>query len=255
MAFILGAVIGAGASLVGGAMASSAASKAAKAQQQAAQSQLELQRQMWRKQLELQAPFREAGLKAQNRLMDLLGLSGDKNARGYGSLNQPFGQEQFNVDPGYKFRLSEGLKALDATAAARGGLMSGNALRGAAQYGQELGSQEFRNAYDRYQTNRANILNPLQAFAGQAQSSANVLGAAAQNYAGQGSDAIQYGGNAAASGYTGAADAWNRALGGAAGTAVSGLNAAKIYGQGGYNPYSNYANMAGGGQVPLPPIG
>jgi len=54
-------------------------------------------------------------------------------------------------------------------------------------------------------------------------------------------------GNARASGYTGSADAWNRALGGAAGTIVSGLNANQMYGSG-YNPYNNYSSNG----IPMP---
>jgi hypothetical protein len=142
-------------------------------------------------------------------------------------------------------------------------LISGNALRGATAFGQQLGSQEYQNAYDRYQTNRANVLNPLQSLLGQGQSTANTLGSAGANYAsGAGNtmmtSAANIGnlgvaaGNARASGYTGSADAWNRALGGAAGTVVSGLNANQMYGSG-YNPYNNYAGLAGGGSVAMPP--
>lgn len=274
MAFILGAVLGAGASLIGGAMASSAASKAAKAQAQSAdkaaqlqsesaKESLALQKQMYEEGVARQQPFYEAGITGQNRLMDILGLSGRTGAEGYGSAMRPFGMSDFQSDPGYAFRMKEGLKGLDQQAAARGGLISGNALRAAQQYGQDLGSQEYQNAYNRYQTNRTNVLNPLQSLLGQGQSSANTLGSAGAGYAsGAGNtmmtSAANIGnlgvaaGNARASGYTGSADAWNRALGGAAGTIVSGLNANQMYGSG-YNPYNNYAGLAGGGQVPLPP--
>jgi len=255
MAFILGAVIGAGASLIGGAMASSAASKAAKTQAKSADKATALQKQMYEEGVVRQKPFYEAGITAQNRLMDVLGLSERTGAEGYGSAMRPFGMTDFQADPGYAFRMKEGLKSLDQQAAARGGLISGNALRAAQQYGQDLGSQEYQAAYNRYQTNRANVLNPLQSMLGQGQSSANTLGAAGQSYATGAGNTMMAAGAARASGYTGAADAWNRALGGAAGTAISGLNAAQMYGSGGYNPYSNYAGLGGGGTVPLPPVG
>lgn len=275
MAFIVGAIVGAGASLIGGAMASSAASKAAKAQAQSAdkaaklQSEsareaLALEKQMYEEGVKRQQPFYEAGVAGQNRLVTLLGLGGDPNAEGYGSLMKSFSMDDFRADPGYNFRMKEGLKSLDATAAARGGLISGNALRAAQAFGQELGSQEYQNAYNRYQTNRANIIDPLQKQAGQGGTVATTLGSAGANYAsGAGNtmmtSAANIGnlnvaaGNARASGYTGAADAWNRALGGAAGTIVSGLNANQMYGSG-YNPYNNYAGLAGGGSVAMPPI-
>ena len=269
MAFIIGAIIGAGVSLVGGAMASSAAKKAATTQAQsadkaaelqsdAAKESVALQRRMYEEGLDRQQPFYEAGIKGQNRLMDILGLSDRTGAEGYGSAMRPFGMFDFEADPGYAFRMKEGLKGLDQQAAARGGLISGNALRGATAFGQELGSQEYQNAFNRYQTNRTNVLNPLQSLLGQGQSTANTLGSAGANYAsGAGStmmnSAANIGtlgvaaGNARASGYTGSADAWNRALGGAAGTVVSGLNANQMYGSG-YNPYNNYSSNG----IPMP---
>jgi len=252
MAFIIGAVIGAGASLIGGAMASSAASKAAKTQAKSADQATALQRQMYEEGVERQQPFYEAGIAGQNRLMDLLGLSKNKGAAGYGSLTKAFGMDDFQADPGYAFRMKEGLKGLDQQAAARGGLISGNALRGATAFGQQLGSQEYQNAYDRYQTNRANVLNPLQSLLGQGQSSANTLGSAGQTYASNAGTTMMAAGNARASGYTGSADAWNRALGGAAGTINSNMMYNQMFGSGGYNPYSNYGSLAGGGSVAMP---
>ena len=73
-----------GGSVISGAMGMSAASKAAKAQTQAADQSAALQREMFAKQTELQAPFREAGLTAQNKLMQYLGLSGAPGEAGYG---------------------------------------------------------------------------------------------------------------------------------------------------------------------------
>ena len=239
MAFILGAVLGAGASLIGGAMASSAASKAASTQARSADKATALQKQMYEEGVVRQKPFYEAGIAGQNRLMDLLGLSDRKTAEGYGSAMRPFGMSDFEADPGYAFRMKEGLKGLDQQAAARGGLISGNALRGATAYGQQLGSQEYQNAYDRYQTNRANVLNPLQSLLGQAQSTANTLGTSGQDYASNAGTTMMAAGNARASGYTGSADAWNRALGGAAGTINSNMMYNQMFGNGGYGPGSS----------------
>ena len=248
MAFITAALISGGAALLGGALASNAQGKAAQAQQQSASDQLALQKQMFDKQVELQAPFRQAGLTGQNRLMDVLGLSGNTQAQGYGSANQNFTPSDLTTDPSYQFRLSEGLKALDAQAAARGGLISGNALRGAENYGQNAASQEYQNAYNRYQTNRANLLNPLQSLAGQAQSSANTLGTAAQNYASTGTGSMQYGGNAAASGYLGQANSWNSALNNVGSSYNNYAMMNNLFGSNGYQPYNNYASNG----VPMP---
>ena len=89
----------------------------------------------------------------------------------------------FEQDPGYGFRMSEGLKALDRTAAARGNLLSGATLKGAQRYGQDLGSQEYQNAFNRYQTNRSNLLNPIQSLAGVGQTSTTQGITAGNNYA------------------------------------------------------------------------
>ena len=174
--------------------------RASKTQAQAAQQGIDAQERMFERQNELQEPFRQAGIGALNKLIPL-------------SDYTKFGPEQFQQDPGYAFRLSEGMKALDRTAAARGGLLSGSTLKGAQRYGQEMGSQEYMNAFNRYQTERNAQLNPLQSLAGLGQTSTNALsgmaGQMGQNYA------TGYGniGQARASGYVGGANALTSALG------------------------------------------
>jgi hypothetical protein len=121
------------------------------------------------------APYRAAGTNALAQL-----TAG--TAPG-GQFTKSFGMSDFEQDPGYGFRMSEGLKALDRSAAARGGLLSGATLKGAQRYGQDLGSQEYQNAFNRYQTNRSNLLNPLQSLAGIGQTSTNQGISAGQNYA------------------------------------------------------------------------
>jgi hypothetical protein len=163
---------------VGGALdASQAASGQAQAAKEAAGIQAsasdraaDIQRQIFERQVALQEPWRKAGEQALNRLVPL--------ATEY----TPFGMQQFQVDPGYAFRLSEGQKALERSAAARGGLISGNALRAAQQYGQEMGSQEYMNAFKRYQMEREAQLNPLQSLANVGQTGTARLGEAAQTY-------------------------------------------------------------------------
>jgi hypothetical protein len=236
MAFIVGSIIGAGASLLGGYMASQGAQSAADAQARSAKKAQELQREMWLKNLELNAPFRAAGLKAQNSLLDYLGLSGRTGAEGYGEGAQSFTMDKFKADPGYAFRMSEGLKALDANAAARGGLISGNALRAAEDYGQNAASGEYQNAFNRYYAERNAKLNPLQSLLGVGQSASQALGSAGQNYATNAGGDIMAGGAARASGYLGGANAWNQALGGVGNALSRGMVNSYMYGQN--NPYS-----------------
>jgi len=181
-------------------MGSRSASKAADVQAQATQSAQDAQERMFNKQVELQEPFRQAGVGALNKLVSL-------------SDYTKFGQDQFQQDPGYAFRLSEGMKALDRTAAARGGLLSGAALKGATRYGQEMGSQEYQNAFNRYQAERAAQLNPLQSLAGVGQTSANTLTGAAGAFGAQTGQNLQDVASARASGYLGGANALSSALG------------------------------------------
>lgn len=203
-----------GSAVIGGALSARASSKAAKAQTQAAQAAAQQQQSAFDKQAALQEPFRQGGLTAQNEIMQLLGIGGDKAAAGYGSLGKSFGAEQFQQDPGYAFRQAEGMKALERSAAARGGLMSGSAMKGIQRFGQDLASQEYQNAFNRYQVERAAKLNPLQSMMGSGQSAANVLtGSAGQ--LGQGLAGSELAaGQARASGYIGQSNALNQALGG-----------------------------------------
>ena len=208
---------------------SSASRSAARTQAAAADRSTELQREQFERQVELQEPFRQSGLAAQNRLLTLLGIgpqsgpgldgvggsllgtpigaAGDASSPEFGKYAKEFGMAQFQADPGYGFRLSEGQKALERSTAARVGLQSGAALKAAARYGQEMGSQEFQNAFNRFQAERSARLNPLQSLAGVGQTSANVLGQAGQSYAAGAGEAMGAAAQARASGYMGMANA------------------------------------------------
>jgi hypothetical protein len=185
-----------GGALLGG----NAAKKAASTQAGAANRAANLQREQFERQVELQAPFREAGVRALPELEAA-------------SRYTPFGMNQFTADPGYGFRLAEGQKALDRQAAARGGLISGGALKAAQRYGQEMGSQEYTNAFNRYQTERQARLNPLQSLAGMAQTSVGQLGQAGQAMATGVGEAGGQAAQARASGYMGGANALTQGLG------------------------------------------
>lgn len=208
-----------GSALLGGSSSRSAAStqaaaadRSAELQKQISDQQIALQREQFNRQLELQEPFRQAGVNALNKLAPL--------AAEY----TPFGMSQFQADPGYAFRLSEGQKALERSTAARTGLQSGSALKAAARYGQEMGSQEFQNAFNRYGIERERRMNPLQSLAGVGQTSAQQVGQAGQNMTagiggalgayGQGaSQAMGAAAQARASGYMGSANSLSGALG------------------------------------------
>jgi hypothetical protein len=140
------------------------------------------------------------------------------------------------------------MKGLERSAAARGLLSSGSTLKGITDYSQGQASQEYGNAYQRYQTNRANQLNPLTGILGMGQTATNNTSTAA-GQTGQGL-AQSYGneGQARASGYVGMGNALTNALGQGASmyAQMPYLNA-----QTGY--YNAMAQRAGSG-MPMPGV-
>jgi len=190
----------AAATIGAGLLGASSARSAANTQAEATQAAQDAQERMFNKQVELQEPFRQAGIGALNKLIPLTDYT-------------KFGMDQFTQDPGYAFRLSEGMKALDRTAAARGGLLSGATLKGAERYGQDLASQEYTNAFNRYQIERNAQLNPLQSLAGVGQTATGALTNAAQQFGAQTGQNLQDIGTARASGYLGGTNALSSAIG------------------------------------------
>jgi hypothetical protein len=148
---------------------------------------------MFERQQALQEPFRQLGLENLNRLAGLYGEGG--------AYARAPGMEEIQMDPGYAFRLAEGQKALERSAAARGGLLSGRTLKGTQRYGQELASQEFANAYERAMAQRARVSNALLGVGQFGPSAATAIGGAAQRYATGAGGAISDIGAARASGY------------------------------------------------------
>lgn len=247
-----GSILSVAAPIVGGLIGGDAAEDAANTQAASADRATQLQKQMFDKQVELQAPFREAGLAANNRLLELLGFTdgitagsaaermylqqnpdvaaavakgdftdgmdhyrrfGKREGRQlslspeFGSLMKKFSVEDFEADPGYAFRMQEGLNAVESSAAARGGLLSGAAQKALQKYGQGLASQEYGNAYNRFTADQTNQYNRLAGLVNTGQGATNQTSNAAANFGQQaGANAIGAG-NAIASGQIGQANA------------------------------------------------
>lgn len=69
-----------------------------------------------------------------------------------------FNANDLNTDPSYQFRLQQGVNALDKSASSRGMLLSGAQQKAVDEYGQNLASQEYANAYNRaLQTQQQNV--------------------------------------------------------------------------------------------------
>jgi len=161
---------------------------------------------------------------------------------GFGSLLTPY-SGHFTApdalteqnDPGYKARMALGTDAIQRSAAARGGVLTGGTAKALDQFSQDYGSNEYGNVYNRaltgfqtgynqYNNDQNNIFNRLSALAGGGQTSAGQLassGQAAANNVSQnllntgqniGQD-YQNAGAANASGIIGGANAWTGALG------------------------------------------
>jgi len=161
-------------------------------------------------------------------------------------------------DPGYKFRMSQGLGALENSAAARGGLLSGNTAKAEQDYAQGLASNEYANVYGRslgeyqqnyniFQQNQANQWNRLASLAGMGQTQAGQLNSAGLGF-GQNVGNILLGGSnaigqnlnnaaaATASGYVGGANAYGSGLSGLTGNLGQLLMMSQLLNKGGIGP-------------------
>lgn len=207
---LLPVIIGAAGSLGAAAISAGGAGDAA-AQQTAAGQQA----------VALQQPYLNAGQGAIGQLSSLTGPGG--------ALIQPYGP-QFTAptdvteqnDPGYQFRLQQGQQALERSAAAKGGLLSGGTVKAEQRYAQDYASNEYQNVYNRalteyqqayniFQNDQQNEYARLMGVAGLGQSSAVHAG-----------NALVGIGNAQAAGSVGGANAWAGGLQGALG-ALGGL--------------------------------
>lgn len=225
--FVAGAIVGS--AVIGGVASNRAAKTQAGAARDAADAQLTasreanaLQQRMYEEGVTRQQPFLQGGTEDYNRLRSL--MSGGPEAS----------QQFLQMDPGYGFRLSEGMKALDRQAAARGGLMSGAALKAAQRYGQDYASGEFSNAYNRL----ANLadLGPR---------SAGVMSSMGENYANAAGQNLMAGGQAVGQGYMNAGAARASGYLGTANTAFNNLNQYLTYQQNQDNMNALRANNAG----------
>jgi hypothetical protein len=202
MSFVVGAVsIGGGAALgLGGSyLQSQAMGKAAHEQAEAARYAADLQKQMYDQQRSDTQPWREAGGKA---LSDLANPD----------FQRDFQASDMQTDPGYQFRMQEGQKALERSAAAKGGLQSGGTLKSVAQYGQDMASNEFQNAYSRFNSDRDRRFNRLSSIAGVGQTANTQMGQAGQNYANAAGNISMSNANAQGAATIGQANAWANGL-------------------------------------------
>lgn len=203
MTWAVAAVVGG--TLVGGYLSSQASQNAANTQANSAANATAAQQAALDQQIALNKPFYDTGVNANREL----------------SNQSPYTPAAFNfqADPGYAFTLAEGNKQMNATAAARGGLISGNALTAGQKYGQGLGSTYYQQAYNNYLANNAQNLQAYntntankQFLANQGQSSANNTANSIGNFGNAAAANTIGAGNALAAGQVGSANAYNNAI-------------------------------------------
>ena len=187
-----------------GMMQANAAKSAARTQADAANRAMDQERAMYEQSREDLGPYRETGYTA---LKDI--------ERMKPFLTAQFGPDQFAqyLDPSMAFRQRLGTQATERLANVGGGAISGNTMRALADYGQNLASTEYGNAFNRFQTERGNIYNTLANIAGMGQSAVNTGVNTGQNFAASQTGLITGQAAANAAGTVGAANAYSGALG------------------------------------------
>jgi hypothetical protein len=130
----------------------------------------------------------------------------------FGSLTTPFTADKFHASPGYNYDLSQMMGAVQNSAASRGGLVSGNALKALQANAGGLADQDFYNAQNSYYQQQQQRFNMLQTLAGSGQNAAANLGALGSNVAGSiGANTIGAG-NAASAGIVAGGQNWANLL-------------------------------------------
>lgn len=185
MSFIAAAVIAGGAAIIGGAIAADGARSAGRAQEQAANAATAEQARQYDQTRADWAPWREAGQGALNRLT--AASTGDMSG--------------FYKDPAYDWQRSEGMRGIQQSAAARGGLRSGNALKALSDYNQNMAKTSYGDWWNRQ-----------AGLAGIGQSATAATSQAGMNAANNSSNALMAAGDARASGIMGAANGWSNSL-------------------------------------------
>lgn len=140
-------------SLITGAFGMMGADAAANAAMDAAQQQREANH-LARQDL---SPWRSAGRAAVDEAMQLLGLGKlTTGADGFDTVDQTNREGlqadaagRFHTDPGYEFQRAEGEKGINRSLAARGGALSGAAVKAGVRFNQDTAQGAYSNYFNR----------------------------------------------------------------------------------------------------------
>lgn len=153
---------------------SNSAKSAAKSQANAAAASDATQRYFYDTSRTDNLPFLQTGYKANDQLNAL--MSG-------GGITKLPQFSDYTRDPSYAWQQSEAAKAVQGSAAARGGLYSGAALRALGDRAQGIAASDFGNWWNRQEQGKTNSVNLLNAIRSGGQAAAGQVGAAGQNAA------------------------------------------------------------------------
>src|SRR5215831_1290636 len=147
---IVAAGVGAVGAIVGGVISANATKSAAQTQADAARQANNQQYAMYMQARADQMPYTQAGYGALANEQQLAAQPMDYPAfdpSQYAFHAPTTGEMQ--LDPGYQFRVSEGLKALQRSGAAAGMTLSGAQAKGLEDWNQQAASQEYQNVFNR----------------------------------------------------------------------------------------------------------
>lgn len=199
---VAAAMVGAAAvGAAGSAYSSKKAGQAADKQSASADAASQMQWDMYdqtRKDLD---PYKQAGDTSLKQLMGQMGPDG------YFSETYS-GQDIYN-DPSYQFRLQQGQDSIQSGAAAQGGLLSGATQKALLNYGQQSASQEYGNAYNRFNADQTNQYNRLSNLVGVGQNAAAKVGNNGMQTAQAVANNTMAGANAQAAGTVAQANNWS----------------------------------------------
>jgi hypothetical protein len=180
---VIGGAVGGIFGAIGGNSQASAERYAADLQYKAEQQALQQEQQQYGQNQQNLAPFIQAGQGATTSLSDLMSVPGQGLLQPWTQQFQAPTLDQAKNNPGYQFTLDEGLKAMQNSAAARGGLLSGATQKALNNYGQQSATQNYQNVYNnllnqyqmgyqQFQGNQANTYNRLLGLSSQGQQAA-----------------------------------------------------------------------------------
>ena len=191
--------------LANGALQANASGQAASAIEEGAK-QIGQNAQTYQQQM---SPWYNAGSQAISQ------LSAD-NQSGKFNVSPYSGNFNYQQSPGYAFQTQQGKNAINSSASARGGMLSGTTMKALEKYGVGQAAQDYNQQYQNYMSNAMNVYNTQNQQATNAfnrgldlsQQGKEVPG----NYATMMNQSDIGQANAKAAGIMGVANAWSGAL-------------------------------------------